>query len=189
MGGGMMMMGGGANDAAKQPFDTCCHQWHACYQICGSSKKSCDESFKTCSEAMCGSKKDCKESANLNSMMMQLGGCQKFDQAQYKSCECVESSKAEEKRTSAIRYFYKKNAPENADKAGDLAKKANSTGKMAGLLRKLVRKYPESIEKVEDPQQAAYRKMMEGMNEKENNDGENEEADSEEEEDVEEMEL
>jgi hypothetical protein len=188
-GGSMMMMGGGGNDnsANEQPFETCCHQWHACYQICGSSKKSCDDSFKTCSEALCGSNSECKKSANLNSMMLGFGGCTKFDKAQYKSCECVLASKAVEKRTSAIRSFYKKYAPENVDKAGDLAKKADTTGKMAGLLRKLVRKYPESIEKVEDLQQAAYRRMMEDVKEKKVE--EKEEADSEEEEDVEEIEL
>lgn len=37
--GGMMMMQPG-KDGADKPYEQCCHQWHACYQICGSSKKN-----------------------------------------------------------------------------------------------------------------------------------------------------
>ena len=73
MGGGMMMMATGA-ETAKKPFESCCDEWHACYQICGSSKKNCDETFKTCSEAMCKPYgEDCSQDANLSSMMMNLG--------------------------------------------------------------------------------------------------------------------
>jgi hypothetical protein len=72
MGGGMMMMAAG--DTPEKPFESCCDEWHACYQICGSSKKNCDDAFKTCSEAKCAPfGEECSKDANLSSMMMQLG--------------------------------------------------------------------------------------------------------------------
>ena len=38
-----MMMGAGSGN---EQYAACCDSWHACYQTCGASKKSCDEGFK-----------------------------------------------------------------------------------------------------------------------------------------------
>ena len=158
MGGGMMMMAGGGGGDEK--YASCCDQWHACYQTCGASKKSCDDGFKACSERICGGDEDCKKSADMNSMMLGLGGCGLYDQGQYAGCECTKKSNVEEKRAAAIRGFYKKWSPENVDKADSLAKKADSNGKMAALFRKLVTKYPKSIRVEIDDEMKMYQDMM-----------------------------
>jgi hypothetical protein len=158
MGGGLISFS--ANDDDNKPFSTCCDQWHACYQICGTSKSVCDDSFKTCSEQKCGGNEECKKSANLQSMMSTLGGCQKFDQSQYAACECVKSSKAPAKREKVIRKFYETFSPETVAKSSDLAVKADSVAKMAGLFRKLVAKYPNCIKMVEDKEKVKYDQMM-----------------------------
>ena len=156
IGSGMALSGQG-EEAAYSP---CCDQYLACLSICGISKKICDDDFKTCSDDACGEDKNCKQGAQIATMMSKLQGCQKFDEEQLKSCACVETEKATESREAVIRNFYKKYSPESVKKAADLAKKASTTSKMAGLLRKLVKKYPESIKKVVDPQQEAARKWM-----------------------------
>jgi secretory phospholipase A2 len=163
MGAGIVMSTGQEEEKAFAP---CCDQWHACYQICGMAKKTCDDEFKTCSDELCGDDEDCTKSAGISAMMTRMQGCQKYDQAQYQACECVLKDKAAEKREAAIRYFYKKHAPESVGKAGELAKKASTSSKMAGLLRKLLKKYPKSIQKIEDPQQERMRKIMEEKPEK-----------------------
>jgi hypothetical protein len=174
MGSTMVMTTGKEEEKAFAP---CCDQWHACYQICGIPKQTCDDEFKLCSDELCGDDEECTKSAGISKMMTKLQGCQKYDQAQYKACECVLKDKATEKREAAIRYFYKKHAPESVGKAGELAKKASTSSKMAGLFRKLLKKYPESIQKIEDPQQERMRKMMEGAQEKHPEKDEAEESD------------
>lgn len=162
MGGGSMMMMAGP--PKKEAYSVCCDLWHACYQTCGASKKGCDKDFDACSKENCGADEECSKSANMNTMMLQFGGCQKFDAFQYQACDCVSKDKAPEKRATAIRTFYKKNAPENAAKADQLAKKADTTGKMAGLFKKLLAKYPGAIAQIEDPQQAMYQNIMNDAN-------------------------
>jgi len=159
MGAGVMMMGMGGTSGLEK-YSACCDMWHACYQVCGAPKQSCDDSYSQCSKAMCGADDDCTKSADLNGMMVKMGGCTAYDAAQQQACECVEKSKVEEKRADALRYFYKKHAPENVDKVKQLVKKADTSAKMAGLVRKLIKKYPKSITKVVDPQQAMYEEMM-----------------------------
>ena len=187
MGGGMVMLGGGDAKNNEKVYESCCDQWHACYQVCGVSKKVCDDSFKACTAQVCGEDEDCKKDASIASLMIDVGGCQRFDQAQYGSCECVDKSKAQAKREAAIRRFYKKNAPDQEDKAEGLAKKADSKGKLASLFRKLLAKYPTAIETIEDPQQAMYRKMMEDAKKKSDDAEEATEEDVEEEEEVQEL--
>lgn len=165
MGGGIMMMGKDKN-SGKEVYAPCCDLWHACYQTCGAPKKSCDDGYDQCTKELCDNDNDCEKTANINSMMIKIGGCQKYDQAQYQACECVPKDKAEDKRADAIRYFYKKHAPSGVEKAKELAKKADSTTKMAGLFKKLLAKYPDAIQKIEDPQQAMYQKMMDEAKEK-----------------------
>jgi len=90
-----------------------------------------------------------------------LGGCGKFDKDQYANCQCIEKGeKADKQREQAIRYFYKKFNPASEDKVKDLAKKVDGPSKMAALFKKLVQKYPTSIQKVEDPEKKMYEEMM-----------------------------
>lgn len=178
MGGGMVLMGN-QNEKEDEPYASCCDEWHACYQVCGIAKKICDDSFKSCAAIKCGSDEDCTKQVELSTMMMNLSGCHRFDQAQYQACECVLKNKATEKRQAAIRRFYNKFAPSAETKADELAKKVDkSTAKMAGLFRKLLSKYPDAIQKVEDPQQAMYRKMMEEAKNKDSKDDISEEEKS-----------
>lgn len=160
MGGGLVMMGGKNDGNNEKVYESCCHLWHACYQVCGVSKKVCDDSFKTCTAEVCGEDGECKQDASLASLMIGMGGCQRFDEAQYGACECVDKSKETAKREAAIRRFYKMNAPDQEAKAEGLAQKADSKGKLASLFRKLLAKYPAAIEKTEDAQQAMYRNIF-----------------------------
>lgn len=149
----------GADATGDKPYESCCDQWHACYQICGVSKKTCDTTFETCAKEGCGADETCTKDVELNTMMMKLGGCQKFNEAQYKACECTQKDQAPAKRQAALRYFYKKYAPDSVDKAESLAAKADTPSKMAGLLIKLLLKYPAAIQKVEDPMKKMYDKI------------------------------
>mmetsp|Transcript_6510 Transcript_6510/g.13647 ORF Transcript_6510/g.13647 Transcript_6510/m.13647 type:complete len:260 (-) Transcript_6510:68-847(-) len=156
---GMMSLGGASGN---EPYASCCDQWHACYQTCGAAKASCDQVFKTCSAAKCGADESCKSQAGISSMMIEIGGCQLYNQQQHQACECVDKGKVEGKRSDVISGFYKKYAPESMNKAPALAKKTDSNGKMAVLFRKLLIKYPAAIKKVKDPTAARYESMMRG---------------------------
>ena len=163
MGGGMMM--GGSFVEEEKPYEGCCHQWHACYQTCGASKKRCDDHYKKCAEDTCtelpaGEREDCSKGLEIGTVLLQFEGCQKFDAGQYEGCECVRKAKVEEKRAAAIRGFYKKWSPDNVDKADNLAKKTDSVGKMAALFGKLLGKYPEAIKIESDPEQTRMQRMM-----------------------------
>jgi len=161
MGGGAIMMTGGGDGGGEKPYETCCDQWHACYQICGMSKNACDTAFETCAKDACGIEYDtkCKQDVEINTMMMKLSGCQKFNEAQYRACECTPNERAMTKRRGALEYFYKKYSPDTMDKVEHLAKKADTTKKMANLLMKLLQKYPEAIQKIEDPMKKMYDKI------------------------------
>jgi hypothetical protein len=153
----------GGNDRTDKPYETCCNQWSACYQVCGASKEVCDTTFSTCTKEICGADADCTQSAKISHMGLKFGGCERYDQAQYKACECVTKEKVMEKRETVIRKFYKKHSPDSVDKAPDLAKKADTVGKMASLLRKLIKKYPESIQIKADPKLKEMEEMDEMM--------------------------
>lgn len=165
MGGGAVIMQAGAGSNEK-PYESCCDQWHACYQTCGASKKQCDSAFETCAKPYCTSgrskeedQEKCTKDLELSNLMMKLTGCKKFEEAQYQACECTATGKASSKRETAIRNFYKKHAPENVDKAKGLAEKADTPSKYAGLFKKLLLKYPEAIVKKEDSMQSMFDKL------------------------------
>jgi secretory phospholipase A2 len=160
MGSGKISFKATEVDGEEKPFASCCHQWHACYQICGSSKSVCDETFKKCAEKICGDDEECTKLAKLQSMMVTFAGCPKFDKSQKDACECVDSNNAPTKKEDLIRTFYETYAPENVEKSSDLAMKADSSDKMAELFRELVEKHPSCIKKLEDPQKVKYDKMM-----------------------------
>ena len=156
----MIAMGGGMGGGGNEKYAVCCDRWHACYQTCGAPKKVCDESFKTCSAERCAGDEECKKGSDLNSMLLGLGGCGLYDQGQYEACECVPKDKREEKRAGALRSFYKKFAPEALDKVDALAKKVESSAKLAAVFRKLHVKYPKSIKVVVDDEMSRMQDMM-----------------------------
>eukprot|EP00584_Thalassiosira_punctigera_P012921 CAMPEP_0172552660 /NCGR_PEP_ID=MMETSP1067-20121228/46646_1 /TAXON_ID=265564 ORGANISM="Thalassiosira punctigera, Strain Tpunct2005C2" /NCGR_SAMPLE_ID=MMETSP1067 /ASSEMBLY_ACC=CAM_ASM_000444 /LENGTH=265 /DNA_ID=CAMNT_0013340691 /DNA_START=132 /DNA_END=929 /DNA_ORIENTATION=- len=169
MGGGMMMMGGGMN-AGKEKYASCCDRWHACYQTCGASKTACDAGFNSCVPQVCMGDEECKKAADLNTMLLNMGGCGLYDQSQYAACECAKKDKVGEKRAIALRSFYKKFVPNHEKgKVDALAKKADSAGKMAALFRKLHVKYPKSIEVKVDDEMARMQAMMRNAQEEEKN--------------------
>jgi len=161
-----MMMMGGAFGQGGEKYAVCCDRWHACYQTCGAPKQVCDDSFKSCSADVCLGDDDCKKNADMNSMMLGLGGCGLYDRGQYDACECVPKEKREEKRKSALRSFYKKYAPDSLDKVDGLAKKADTTVKLSALFRKLHKKYPESIKVKVDESMARMQEMMKNAEDK-----------------------
>ena len=163
MGSGNINLFGGDEDEDGKPYEDCCHEWHACNQICGISKQNCDDTYAKCTEEKCkGKDPNCLEQANMNMMMNGLAGCKSFEVIQNKACTCVTKygDRHVKQREEALLNFYKKYAPKSIRKVHDLAKKADSMTKMAKLLQKLIKKYPESIELVEDPQTKMYRQMF-----------------------------
>eukprot|EP00568_Trieres_chinensis_P013723 CAMPEP_0183294690 /NCGR_PEP_ID=MMETSP0160_2-20130417/2923_1 /TAXON_ID=2839 ORGANISM="Odontella Sinensis, Strain Grunow 1884" /NCGR_SAMPLE_ID=MMETSP0160_2 /ASSEMBLY_ACC=CAM_ASM_000250 /LENGTH=256 /DNA_ID=CAMNT_0025456049 /DNA_START=54 /DNA_END=824 /DNA_ORIENTATION=- len=165
MGSGMVYSGMSNSELPSAP---CCDQWHACYQVCGSTKRLCDESFKKCADKACAEvadekiRKDCEQQVSVSSMMLGFDDCRKFDSAQLAACQCVESSSVKRQRKDVIKGFYKKYVPGGLDesKIASLAEKADQNSKMAGLLLKLLTKYPKAIKQVKDPQQAKMEEMM-----------------------------
>jgi hypothetical protein len=193
MGGGGMMLNAAGGGTDEKPYESCCDQWHACYQICGVSKKTCDATFETCAKESCDSQEDsdkCTKDFLMSNMMIKMGGCKRFDESQYQSCECAPSDQASEKREAAIRYFYKKYAPENVEKSKALAAKADTPSKLAGLFVKLLGKYPEAIVKKENPMKGMFDKINMDQAEKDTADEEEgEESDGNDQEEEEKIEL
>ena len=157
LGGGMAVMN--QKDDQDSVIRTCCDRWNACFQTCGSTKSFCDEAVKKCMDSKCAEitdaedKKKCDEHVNLKKILIQISDCRSFNEGQVKGCECVPSSEAPERRKKILFSFYKKFNPENSHKVDSLAAKANDSKKLAGLLTKLIDKYPEVVKSVEDPTQ------------------------------------
>jgi len=174
--GGMAMF---SPKAGADPTAKCCDIRHACYQTCGTLKSYCDQEFLKCSKATCASianeeeRKSCDSSASIHELMVKMDQCQRYDQDQYSRCECVDKSKAPAKRERLLRNFYKKFSPDSLDKVPALAKKVNNSSKMAGLLLKLVKKYPQVIKKKKDPQQEMMERMMKETGQDTDSDQEN----------------
>jgi hypothetical protein len=162
--GGMQVFSGITDD--DDPMRICCDLRHACLQTCGSIKTFCDEEYVQCGKDVCAAMTDeeqkskCEKSASINDIMVKMDGCQRYDQEQYKHCECVPKDSVQKKRERVIRAFYKKYNPENVDKVSGLIQKVDTTAKMVGLLLKLYKKYPTVIQKVKDPQQEMMEKIM-----------------------------
>ena len=165
IGGGGVSMMGGSDERVLLP---CCDLYHACNQICGSTKGFCDSSLEKCMDATCDAiqnvdaKKKCEGNVSTKKMMLQFSKCNDFNQGQQKSCKCVKKSDLDEKRKGVVRSFYEKFNPDNVDKADSLAAKASASNKLAGLLIKLVAKYPKAIKSVKDPTQQRMEDMMNG---------------------------
>ena len=149
------------------PTDICCDQRIACLQTCGSVKMVCDEEFFKCTRDKCkessggdrSKEGECNQQMEIYQLMINLN-CQTYDDAQKSACECVDEDEVEGKRLAVITSFYETHSPESVDKAAGLVKKADTSKKMAGLLTKLIKKYPDSITKVKDESQAMYDKIV-----------------------------
>ncbi|CAB9503884.1 Group XII secretory phospholipase A2 precursor (PLA2G12) [Seminavis robusta] len=154
------------DEEEEVPYETCCHHWHACYQICGTLKKDCDRDYKQCVDEKCkatGKEYDnCLENANQQTMLLAVGGCRSHEVEQSKHCACTTKygDRHLKAREESLRHFYRMHAPENKSKVNALLEKADTTQKLGKLLVKLVKKYPKAIEIVEDPQSRMYRQMF-----------------------------
>lgn len=153
LGGGMQMFNaGGSSDSGA--LGSCCDARHACTQLCGSSRTTCDTAFERCANATGDS------SASLHVMSVKLGGCQTFEAAQAKACRCVDKDQAAAKREQIISDFYLKHNKEKADDVSKIVAKADNGKKFVALMTQLVGKYPKAVKKVKDPQQAWFDDMM-----------------------------
>lgn len=153
--GGMMVMKT-SSTSDDDPVQPCCDQLNACYQICGSNHAVCKDTAVKCMEKACDGltpdrKSECESSISVTKLMIQFSGCNKFDEGQRANCDCVEKSKAPNRRKKAITQFYEKHNKSGLDKVNGLVEKANTTHKLANLFTKLVAKYPKSITRVKDP--------------------------------------
>merc|ERR1712183_563466 len=125
----------------------------------------------------------CVQDTSIFSIMINFENCHKYDQEQYSHCTCVASEDAPSKRQEILTKFYKKFSSDSLDKVEGLAKKADTTRKMANLMGKLVRKYyPKTIQKIKDPQQEMIEKMMRDEKARKNTEEEEEEEDGNDEE-------
>eukprot|EP00537_Pseudo-nitzschia_pungens_P004607 CAMPEP_0172372596 /NCGR_PEP_ID=MMETSP1060-20121228/48391_1 /TAXON_ID=37318 /ORGANISM="Pseudo-nitzschia pungens, Strain cf. cingulata" /LENGTH=182 /DNA_ID=CAMNT_0013098667 /DNA_START=321 /DNA_END=869 /DNA_ORIENTATION=+ len=173
-------------------YESCCDQRTACIQTCGAIKTVCDEEFQKCTKQVCSAadnEEQCNNNASIFSIVINLETCQTYEAEQYSRCDCVASQDAPGRREDLLKKFYQKFSPESVEKARDLAKKADTTRKMATLVGKLVKKYyPKTIKKIEDPNQKVMEMMKKKMDTEEVQDnGEDEDEGDSEEEDIEEL--
>jgi hypothetical protein len=165
--GGMQVMSQATASGEDDPTKICCDLRHACLQTCGSLKSFCDEEYLKCGKEVCQDisnaekRSKCESSSSINDIMIKMdSSCKRYDAEQYTHCECVPRADAAHKRERVLRAFYKKFNADAVDKVPALAKKADTTAKMVGLLLKLYKKYPAVIQKIKDPQQEYMEKMM-----------------------------
>ncbi|KAL3826877.1 hypothetical protein ACHAXA_000845 [Cyclostephanos tholiformis] len=166
-GGGMGMMTLGGGDDYRH-IEHCCHHKNACYQLCGSTKRTCDAELEKCMNLGCDTlhgyspaklssmtneeikkeKDGCMRTKSIVQMIGKFGGCKEFDMLQRSACECVDGDKVGEKMGRLFRSFYKKFNPEGVSKVKGLLEKANGKRSMYNkILYGLVKKYPDSIKK------------------------------------------
>jgi hypothetical protein len=173
--GGIQMFSAKSNKfGSDDPNEVCCDQRNACLQTCGSVKTICDEEFLKCTVEVCdhneagtggsgGSTSEsakCTQSSKVYELMIKMESCQQYDSDQHVHCVCVKQEEAPKRRRDVLRKFYKKFNPEDLAKVDGLAKKADSPRKMATLLSKLVKKYPNAIQRIKDPKQEMMEKLM-----------------------------
>lgn len=164
MGGGISMHSPGIGGDGNNVHESCCDQRAACFQTCGAIKTVCDEEFQRCTKKICSESDDeaqCNKGASIFSVLINFDNCETYGADQYSHCECVASEDATGRREDLLRKFYKKFSPESVEKARDLAKKADTSRKMANLMGKLVKKYyPRTIQKLKDPRREKIEKLM-----------------------------
>jgi len=165
-GGGLSMNFNGNANSGEMEISSCCDSFHACNQICGTTKSFCEDSFTKCMDAKCkmsSQKDECTKAASTKKLMLQLSNCNDFNEGQKKSCTCVKTDDADAKRKEVIEDFYQTYNPSQMSKVDGLAAKATDTNKLAGLLTKLVTKYgSKAIKKVKDSRENLMEDMMNG---------------------------
>lgn len=164
-----------APSPADQVIAPCCDAYNACLQICGLSNVYCARAAETCFDATCEALKNngnnnnselhdaCTKDIVMKKLMVSFGssgGCGSFAEGQKQNCRCVPKVNVVAQRTKTLRGFYKKFNPDQVDKVDALLAKATDAKKFAGLLYKLVVKYPKAIKKVIDPQQQMMEELM-----------------------------
>jgi len=171
IGGGMVMSMTNEDDGPL--LERCCDLRHACFQVCGTSKKACENQFKKCTEAACekepltpakvagGEPGNCSSTASLKVMMASLGGCKDFSAGQTSGCSCKKAESVAKERKSWLGKFFKK----FSGKAGNLDKLMGKFGEnkknFAQLVMRLADKYRgKVVKKVEDPQKLQMERMM-----------------------------
>lgn len=167
-GGGMSMFSmGGSN---YKHIEHCCHMKNACYQLCGSEKKTCDIELKKCMERGCEDlsdltaeekesmseedtkkeKEECGKMKGIVELIGNMGGCTEYDSHQRSHCECVDKDKQGDKMERVLRNFYRKFNPEAVDKVKGLLQRAGGKRSIFNkILHGLVKKHPEAIKKQE----------------------------------------
>jgi hypothetical protein len=167
-GGGISVMGGNDKTKVAEVLAPCCDVYHACLQICGVTKKFCTGNFDKCMKSRCdtiadsNTKKQCDTEVQMKSIMLQMSQCKEFDEGQ-KNCHCVKKSSVPMEIGTLVYNFYKKHNPKQLNKSTSLAAKATDPRKLAGLLYKLVEKYPKAIKKKKDPRQKQMEDLMKGF--------------------------
>ena len=171
--GGAMFSGAGMGGSGPKPSDAvltpCCDQFHACAQICGAPKTRCDKNLKKCIAEGCASlddaaKKECEQTGNLHVMMVQLGGCKRYEEAQSAACDCVKEERVHKRRVQSLTDFF---SAHSRDKLGNVAKLCKKHGEADGwkfskLLGRMVAKYPASIKHVKSREQAMMDEILKG---------------------------
>lgn len=165
--GNMMIMKGGKK---YKHIEHCCHLKNACYQLCGSNKKTCDAELDKCMEKGCDTlseysttdlesmsdddinkeKDECRSTKGIVALLGNISGCKEYDMHQRIVCECVDKEKVGEKMERVLRNFYKKYNPDGSSKVkGLLDKTAGKRSIFNKILYGLVKKYPDAIKKKE----------------------------------------
>jgi len=179
-----MSMFSAADKGKHDPLVGCCDLRHACYGICGSSKKRCEDDFKKCSDAACAAvvdaeeKKSCEQTSSIHAMSASFGGCKSFDDAQKSQCDCVAKDRAAKRRKQSLTDFYKKH---NKDKLEDVEKLWQKHGKkdawkFAKLLGKLVATYPKAVKSIKTKEQQMYDEILKGNYKNEGGGGDKKES-------------
>jgi len=144
----------------------CCDQLSTCYQTCGTVQSICKDKFLKCMENVCDDvevekKKDCQENLTEKKMHSQFNQCNSFEKGQKLNCRCVEKDKVYKSRKEVLQNFYKKHNPDvEIDKIDALLEKADTPGKFASLMQKVIAKYPQSIERMKDKQYLNIEKQL-----------------------------
>lgn len=162
------MFGHGGNNNIAEIIAPCCDVFNACVQVCGVTKQYCTRNFDQCLDSKCKSisdadtKKKCDGEIQVKKLMVQISQCREFEEGQ-KNCRCVKKDSYEEEKAKLVRSFYAKFNSDNVEKADALAAKASDKHKLAGLIIKLLGKYPKAIKKVEDPKKKEMEDLMRNM--------------------------
>lgn len=168
-GGGISMLAGGTDSEGMNVLEPCCDLFHACLQICGTKKQFCINNASKCMENKCDSivnldvKKECRKEYETKKIMYNFSGCHDFDLAQKKNCDCVKTDSVGKKRDSVVRSFYAKHNPDNMGKVNSLIAKATDKNKLAGLLYKLIARYPKAINASKNNRQQKLEEALKRM--------------------------